>query len=438
MYNLGVTTKIFLYRAVAKARGNDPAFLRLLSLLEDPNASDEEREEAERLVQIAVQEFGEWIGHGDLLTVKMVQEARSSMAGSATAFEQLKFLGPFRLQLLHMKMKKVVHDYSSGMPSEINFDDVITLPWMAALTRMRVTNKGKDIKKNDSTFERHDQFIAAVQASYLANLFDNYHKNNPEKIRSLSSLKDAVSYIWEMLDSFNVHLYFDPDKGDRNLEGQDDMFVYCQDMVTRFLLSLAFDVCEEEGDSEGLRALRRTMVCYFLNSNKGKINSKYASFTLIDLIVELSSSKRTRKRMDLYVTINPTGSAGGGLFRDKHIENCVRSVKRLLRGTHGLLDDLKLEKEVGGLSVTTEIVEHNRRSVLRGKLGKEHSSDMVGEEVREQLEVNIAKYDPFNRERAVKYVYKDKPFGGPYNGLSIEVVERFIENRRSEYNQKYL
>ena len=52
-------------------------------------------------------EFGEWVGHGDLLTVKMVQEARMMMVGSATAFGRLEFLGPFRLQLLHMKMKKI-------------------------------------------------------------------------------------------------------------------------------------------------------------------------------------------------------------------------------------------------------------------------------------------------------------------------------------------
>ena len=87
-------------------------------------------------------------------------------------------------------------------------------------------------------------------------------------------------------------------------------------MVIRFLLSLAFDNCEEEGDAEGLRSLRRVMV-----------------------------------------TINPSGTAGGGLFRDKYEEHCVRC----LRSTH-------------------------RSSVLRGRLGKEHSKDMIGEEVRDQLE----------------------------------------------------
>ena len=94
-------------QAVAKSRGDDPGFYHLLQLLEAPDVGDEERGEAEEKVKNAVEDFGEWIGHGDLLTVKMIQEGRSLMVGSATAFGRLEFLGPFRLQLLHMKMNKV-------------------------------------------------------------------------------------------------------------------------------------------------------------------------------------------------------------------------------------------------------------------------------------------------------------------------------------------
>ena len=61
-------------------------------------------------------------------------------------------------------------------------------------------------------------------------------------------------------------------------------------MVSRLILSLVFDVCEEEGDAEGLRALRRVMVPYFLARKTNRMDSKYAAFTLTDLVVELSSS----------------------------------------------------------------------------------------------------------------------------------------------------
>lgn len=157
---------------------------------------------------------------------------------------------------------------------------------------------------------------------------------------------------------------------------------------------------------------------------------------MIDLVVELSSSERTRKRMDVYVTINPSGTAGGGLFRDKYEEHCVRAVKGCLRGTHGGLDDIKLEKEVGGLSVITEVVQHHRRSVLRGKVGKEHAKDLVGDKVWEQLEGYAAKYDPFNRNRKDKISFLDKSKGGPFVGLTEENLVKFIENKKREYKLK--
>ena len=207
-------------------------------------------------------------------------------------------------------------------------------------------------------------------------------------------------------------------------------------MVTRLILSLVFDVCEEEGDAEGLRALRRVMVPYFLAKSPGRLVSKYASFTLIDLVVEMSASERTRKRMDMYVVINPSGTPGGGLFRDKYEENCVRGVKRCLRSFHGGIDDIKLEKEIGGLSVITEVTQQNRRSLLRGKMGKEHCQDLIGQEVKDQLEVNVAKYDPFNRQREELHKFVDKSPGGVFKGLSREDILRFIDNKKKEFRLK--
>ena len=198
-----------------------------------------------------------------------------------------------------------------------------------------------------------------------------------------------------------------------------------------------FDVCEEEEDAEGLRALRRVMVPYFLAKSPGQMKSKYASFTMMDLVVEQSSSERTRERYDHYVTINPSGTAGGGLFRDKFEEHCVQVVKRCLRKTHGGIDDIKLEKEVGGLSVLTEIIQHNRRSVLRAKYAKDHSNDMVGSDLRDQLEENVSKFDPFNRKREVQYDFFDKSRCGAFSGLKEETLERFIENKLKEFKRKY-
>ena len=429
-----------LILSVAKSLGSNPDFLEKIRLLEDVDAEEAERVAAEKVVMEEVLKFGVWIGSGDLLTVKMIQEAKMLMAGSATAFGRLEFLGPFRLQLLHMKMKKICQDFAATMKHEINFDDKLSVPWLAALSRMKISSKAKDIKKNDSSFERHDQFIATVQTSYLANMFDNYMVENGNKLEEVSDQKSAVRFVHGMLDSFGIKLYYDPTMSDLEVEekeGEDEMFVYCKDMIVRFLLSICFDVCEEEGDAEGLRALRRVMVCYFLASKPERQDSKYASFTLIDLVVELAESERTRERMNLYVTVNPSGTVGGGLFRDKFNEHCVRAVKDCLRNTHGGVDDIKLEKEIGSLSVLTTIQQHSRCSVLRGKVGKEHSKDLVGDKVREQIEESVAKFDPFNRHRDVHHIYLDKSKGSPFKGLTEEDLERFITRKKKEYDMKY-
>ena len=42
-----------------------------------------------------------------------------------------------------------LQDYSVCWKHEVNMDDKLSLPWLAALTRLKVTNKEKDIKKND-------------------------------------------------------------------------------------------------------------------------------------------------------------------------------------------------------------------------------------------------------------------------------------------------
>ena len=204
-----------------------PSLLRNLQLLENPEASDCEREAAEKTVMAACLEYGEWIGHGDLLNVKMIMEARMLMAGSSTAFERLDFLGPVRIQLLHMKMKKVTQDYGACMPHMVNYEDVLTLPWTTALTHMKVSNKAKEIKKNDSSFERHDQFLATVQTSYLVNMFDNYMDLHPYNLAAVETEEDAVNFVLSMLKEFGIQLYYDPSKNNLNQE-EDDLFKYCK------------------------------------------------------------------------------------------------------------------------------------------------------------------------------------------------------------------
>ena len=61
---------------VAKSVDDEKAFKEKLAILEDAEADTETREKVEHEVKEVVEKFGVWIGAGDLLTVKMVQEFR--------------------------------------------------------------------------------------------------------------------------------------------------------------------------------------------------------------------------------------------------------------------------------------------------------------------------------------------------------------------------
>ena len=61
-----------------------------------------------------------------------------------TAIERLDFLGIFRIQLLHMKMAKVMQDYKFCMQTVQNQDDKGSLSWFAAIL-------GYDWASNDAS-----------------------------------------------------------------------------------------------------------------------------------------------------------------------------------------------------------------------------------------------------------------------------------------------
>ena len=94
--------------------------------------------------------------------------------------------------------------------------------------------------------------------------------------------------------------------------------------MIRLVLDLAFAVAEKENDALALRALRRICIPYLRNKSAAA-TSKYGRYLITDLVLELASSQRTRRRMDLYVTVNPSGTCGGGMYRDKFNEASIYS-----------------------------------------------------------------------------------------------------------------
>ena len=154
-------------------------------------------------------------------------------------------------------------------------------------------------------------------------MFDNYVLLKPAVLTSVVDEASATTFVVDLLNFYGVleGMIFDPDKQEVVKQpGEDDLYTTYQEIVTRFLPSLALDLCEQEGDGEGLLAVERLMVSYFLASNLKSQNVKYADFTLFDVVLFLSSSERTRQRYMDNACINPSGTPGGGMFWDKYCE----------------------------------------------------------------------------------------------------------------------
>ena len=201
-------------------------------------------------------------------------------------------------------------------------------------------------------------------------------------------------------------------------------------------MSLGYDGCEELGDAKNWLTLRRAMILYFLAKSKTQ-DSKYAVWTLLDVVVEMAASERTRARMEHHMVANMSGTSTGGMFYDKVCETRVRQVKRALGSCHGRADDLLLQKVIQGMSVIGGVSDHDKESVLQGKYGKEASHKLVSAKAKSDIECNVSIADPFNRNRVKKYNYFDKPRSSPYTGLEMADMARFVDRAAEAYSEKY-
>ena len=245
--------------------------------------------------------------------------------------------------------------------------------------------------------------------------------------------------IYQFLEKYTpLPLVHDPDQmlqGNASTkEGEDDLFVYARDVFVRYLLVLCFDLVEKSQDADSWLALRMTLVTAFLGNNLRTQSSKYAASLLFDIVLELSASPRTRERMRRHMVVYKSGSSP--VFPDKFIEWCVKKVKIMYKGTHGRVDSLLLEKELGSLNLLSAVCDHDAESMMRQE-NKSGSQDFLKDSARFVMEEQVMESDPFNRQRRTQFVFRDTPRGSPYNGLKESEVERYLARKKREFAKKY-
>ena len=151
------------------------------------------------------------------------------------------------------------------------------------------------------------------------------------------------------------------------------------------------------------------------------------------MVLEQSSSERTKARMDDLVCCNTSGLPAGGLCRDKVIEIIVRAVKDKLKNLHSSMKDQVIDKLIASLSTINKIVDHDAKSMGCEGFGIQASYDYIGEDIRMFMREKITNMDPFSLERE-KVVLLDKSQGrSPFSGMTTEKLLRFVKLCKNNY-----
>ena len=283
---------------------------------DESTAAKAARVAAEERVKAVVLQHGERVFHGDLLTFQKFTDAMLMRTGCVRALDRFEFLGLCRVQLFHMIMAMRAQDILVALPDPNNVDDPGTMSHANAV--MGINHWFPRTKKKivrDGNYERCHQHLKAFQGAHLINMWDNFIKEGGIEVGLLRTEGDVLRTLDAMMEHYGARYWWDPDFVDP-LTGKDDLFKSSRDQVIRLVLNLTSSQAEHENDALALLALRRTSIAFFRSKSS---KSKYALHLLLDLVIELGASERTRQRMNNLVTVNVSGVKGGYMFRSESI-----------------------------------------------------------------------------------------------------------------------
>jgi hypothetical protein len=334
--------------------------------------------------------------------------------------------------MLHLRMNKSIMDLECGMQTVVNIEDELSLGYFRTVLGLnKITNKADTIKRCGE-FERHDQFLLEIGKEILIDAFKTFLSTNEDPV--IKTADGAKSLILRFLSDSDIKYFYDKENYDEKHKF-DDVLSNCRDLAGRTVLSLVADKVEHEGDGPGIRAVRIAMIPYFLNK-KIIQSSKYAIALLSNLVNYKGSSERTKQRIDLLATCNPTGGVGKCLARDQVNEHKVKMVKESVRGLHSQLSDSILSKTVLGDNVLTQLQEHDKESMLLQTSGGRTSYRYIGEAERMKIREEIEQVKPFDLKRE-KRDHFDKTSGSVFSGLSLDRVEKFLARNKRNYKRSY-
>ena len=224
-------------------------------------------------------------------------------------------------------MAKTSQDIKAAMPHAEEVEDEGTMGNSQAKLNNKWFSNVKGVIVRCGNYERHKQNARAYYLALLVNLFNNFIKSEAIEVATVRNQSEILELLSRMLEKYGINWFWDPDQEDPLSGHECNLLMYSRDQIIRLVLDLAFEACEKQNDALGLRALRIACIPYFRNKSRAA-TSKYGRYLISDLVIEKAASPRSRMRMDMYVTTNPSGTRGGGMYRDKFNEGSTCNVDR--------------------------------------------------------------------------------------------------------------
>ena len=318
------------------------------------------------------------------------------------------------------------------MQSEVNIEDEPSLGFFRTTLGLNSISNNPDTIKKCGEFERHDQFVLEVGKEILINGFKTFveaKRTPPNK-----SFEEAKILILSFLEEYDIKYFYDQNNYNEK-EVFDDVLSSCRDLAGRTVLSLVADKAEHEGDGLAIRAVRKIMMMYMLNKKLAQ-TSKYARALLFNLVYFMGASDRTKTRIDMLATCNPSGGSGTGLACDQVNEHQVRNVKETVRGFHSQLTDTVLSKAILGGNVLSQIKSQDEESMLLSNPGGKSSHSYMKDDQKMKIREDIERVKPFDQKRD-KIEYYEKTTGSVFSGLTVERVEWFLKRNRGNFNRSF-
>ena len=410
---------------------NKEAYMKDLQLIYNADIDEVARVEAEERVKTVVTEAGDMICHGDLLTEVRFEACKRLRRMCVSAVERFDFMKIFRLGTFHLHMNKILMDIVSGMKSEVNVEDTLSLGYFKTILGLNHITNQPDVIKKDGNYEAHFQFCEDIGQEFLIEAFKEYVKiSEPNIVRTKEKAKDL---LLSFLDTTGIQYHYNPDKTDDNQEAFDDILTSCKDIASRTLVSMVLKSVEHEADGLGLRAVRTVMIPYFLNRKEEVQDSKYAARLLFNKVAFLQASPRTKARIDNLACCNPSGKLGRSIARDQQNEHKIKTTKVLLKGLHSQLTDLTVEKTTVGSNILEIVENHDRLAMMMSEEGGKSSHRYLTDSQKQKIRQEIIRVKPFNINRE-KVEYYDKPRGA-FSGMTVEKLERFLVRNKGNFKR---